>query len=132
MKNILFNIYKIWYIHNNKQFPYHQPNFFSRFAASSFVFIFLAIACINIFLPFMLIFDLRIGISKPMTWLYMLAGSTLVYLLLFKLLGLEDHNYGEEEHRLSHETIRKSWKIFFINVAILVLVIAIKLIVRRG
>jgi hypothetical protein len=132
MKKFLFNLYKATYIFNYKSIPDDNPNIMTRLAASMGVFLFLGITLVNISILFLLIFNLKLTISKPMTWLYMFIGSILVYLLLFKLLGLEDHKYNKKEHRPDQSIIRKTWKIFFINVAILVLLIVAKLIIRRG
>lgn len=131
MKELLFNVYKVCYLNLYKEDPQSKPDFIGRFGASTGVFLFIGLALLSIYIAIDLILNLStFKINKPLMWFLMISGDLLVYLLLFKVLGLEDHNYYEPEYKPDEATIKKTWRTFAINLGILLVMLTIKSIVR--
>jgi hypothetical protein len=133
MKNLLFNIYKVCYLQIHKTHPKSKPDFLSAISSSTGVFLFIGIAVFNIYVPYYLLLERQsFKLDKSIMPPTLLLGNFLVYLLLFKALGLKNLNYWEPEHKPSDATVKKTWTIYAINAAILILVLTVKIIVKGG
>jgi hypothetical protein len=135
MKTLIFNIYKVCYIRFSKEWFEKYPNskrgFMGRLEASAGVMLFLFLLCMNIWLPFNIIFSEGWeNPSKPLIWSSAFLAVFLIYILLFKILGLEDHNYSAPQHKPDERTIRQTWIIFAANGLLAIFLAVIKIIVR--
>ncbi len=131
MKNLLFNMYKIWFIQVTKRSK-DKPDWLDRFAASGSVFLFLFSGGMNIYLLCLILLRAPGKTPhKPLMWLSLLLAMWLVDLLLFKVLQLKDLDYNLPENKPDQKTIRKTWRIFFITGIITVILLFIHGYVKR-
>lgn len=133
MRNLLFNIYKVCYLQIHKSQPQSKPDFLSSISSSMGVFVFIVIAFFNLYIPCYLLLKMQsFKLDKSIMLPTLLVGNFLVYLLLFKVLGLKNHNYWEPEHKPSIETIKRTWFIFATNAAVLIFMLIAKVNIKAG
>jgi len=133
MKILLFNVYKVIFIHFNKQLPYEKtPDFLNRFTVCMFVTLYISLYGTIVFVIYRLISNSVFSLSKAIMWPSMLLGNYLVYLLLFKVLGLKNLNYLDPEHKPSAATIKNTWLIILTTAIITAIMLTIKVMVKNG
>mgnify|MGYP003575156530 CR=1 FL=1 len=134
MKSFLFDLYKILFIHINKELSEKEtPNFIARLTTCTFVLLFIGILSTCIYIPYRLIFHVpTFKLNKAIMWPCMIFGNFLVYLLLFKVLKLENHNYLDPEHRPSSAVIKRTWRIVLAVTIIMVILLIIKMVIVGG
>jgi hypothetical protein len=135
MKMLLFNVYKVCFIHFNKEwfekYPDRTPPSMNKLAASAGVTIFLYSICLNVWLPFNIVLSEGWeNINKSMIWISATIAVFATDFFLFKALGLANLNYSVPDSKPDQRTIRRTWNIFIISGIISMLLAITKILVR--
>lgn len=129
MKEFIFNLYKVSYLVAYNQHPNSKPFFLGNILASAGVFGFFFIAFMNINVPVRFLLDVpQVTPNKPLMWGSIAIALFLTHELLFKVLGLENHNYYEAEYKPTPKTIKKIKSLYLVNFGILFISIVISLV----
>jgi hypothetical protein len=137
MKAILFNVYKVFYIYFNREWyeklPEKKPGFMGRFAACAGVAMVLNLTLLNISLFFSVMSGgVILNQDKSLVWMILLLSVFLSYFLLFNVLGLEDRNYLEPQHKPDSNTIRQTWTGIVLNLLLTFILGATNIMISKG